>query len=132
MDSKFSIGPIRFGLDSIIGLIPGVGDSVGAALSSYIIFKAWSLNVSGATLGRMVLNTAIDSIVGAIPIVGDLFDVAWKANTKNLALLEKEMRSPKKARRKSYLWLLIVLISVAGLLYLCIYLPLSILADHCC
>ena len=82
MDSKFSIGPIRFGLDSIIGLIPGVGDSVGAALSSYIIFKAWSLNVSGATLGRMVLNTAIDSIVGAIPIVGDLFDVAWKANTK--------------------------------------------------
>ena len=132
LDSKFSLGPVKFGLDSLLGLIPGIGDSLGAVFSSFIIFKAWSLNVSGATMSRMILNTAIDGLIGAIPVVGDLFDIAWKANIRNLELLEREVHEPKSSMRRSYLWLLGVIIALGFIFYACIYLPLSFLASKCC
>lgn len=132
LDSKFSLGPVKFGLDSLLGLIPGIGDSLGAVFSSFIIFKAWSLNVSGATLVRMILNTSIDGIIGAIPLLGDLFDIAWKANIRNLELLEREVKSPKTSMRRSYFWLLGVITSLGLIFYACIYLPLSFLANKCC
>lgn len=82
---------IRFGLDSVLGLIPGLGDATGAAMSGYLILVASRLGAPRTTIVRMLANVGIDAVVGAIPVLGDLFDVAFKANTRNLALLERTM-----------------------------------------
>lgn len=81
----------RIGLDPIIGLIPGVGDLVGAVLSGYIILESARAQVPTLTLMRMIMNVGVDTLVGAVPALGDLFDAAWKANTKNVALLENHL-----------------------------------------
>jgi hypothetical protein len=80
---------IRFGLDSVLGLIPGMGDAAGAVFSGYLILMGSRMGVPKHVITRMVANVAIDTIVGGIPVLGDLFDVAWKSNTRNLALLEQ-------------------------------------------
>ncbi len=80
---------IRFGLDGIVGLIPGVGDIIGAMASWIIILAAWLRGVPRVTLARMLANVAIETIVGTVPILGDAFDIAWKANRKNYLLLER-------------------------------------------
>ncbi len=82
---------IRFGLDSIIGIIPGVGDAIGVALSGYIVMLAARAGVSKAVLTRMISNVVIDGVVGIVPLAGDIFDMAWKANTRNADLLEQEL-----------------------------------------
>jgi hypothetical protein len=82
---------IRFGLDGIIGLIPGIGDVIGAMASWIIILAAWLRGVPRVTLARMLANVAIETIVGTVPILGDAFDIAWKANRKNFALLERSV-----------------------------------------
>lgn len=79
---------IRVGLDALIGLVPGVGDVVAAALSSYLIFEARRLGAPKHVILRMVWNLGLDTVLGAVPVVGDVFDVAWRANLKNLRLLE--------------------------------------------
>lgn len=92
---------IRFGLDSVLGLIPGLGDVSGAALSGYIVISAARLGVPRAVLGRMLLNLGVDTVVGTIPLLGDLFDVGFKANVRNAALLEKHIGEPVAAHRSS-------------------------------
>jgi hypothetical protein len=82
---------IRFGLDGIIGLIPGIGDIIGAMASWIIILAAWLRGVPRVTLARMLANVAIETIIGTIPIFGDAFDIAWKANRRNYALLERSI-----------------------------------------
>jgi len=77
----------RFGLDAIIGLIPGVGDALGALLSTYIIVEAARRGASVWMVTRMLGNVAVETLIGAIPLLGDLFDVVFKANMRNLALL---------------------------------------------
>lgn len=77
----------RFGLDGLIGLVPGAGDAVTAALAGYIVVEAWRLGVPRRLLARMALNVGIDLAVGAVPVAGDLFDFGWKSNRRNLALL---------------------------------------------
>ena len=81
----------RFGFDAIIGLIPVVGDLIGGVLSGYIILEAARAEVSTLTLARMLANVGIDTLVGSVPALGDLFDAAWKANIKNVALLERHL-----------------------------------------
>ncbi len=78
----------RFGLNSLIGLAPAAGDAVLAALSLYIVNEARHLGVPGPVLARMLGNVAIETVAGSVPILGDLFDVAFKANLRNLALIE--------------------------------------------
>lgn len=80
---------IRFGLDGIIGLIPGIGDIIGAMASWIIILAAWLRGVPKVTLARMLANVAIETVIGTVPILGDAFDIAWKANRRNFALLER-------------------------------------------
>jgi hypothetical protein len=92
---------IRFGLDSIIGLVPGVGDLTGAALSGYIMLAAYRQGVPGAVLGRMLLNLGLDTLVGTIPLLGDLFDVGYRANMRNAALLDAHLAEPVAAKRSS-------------------------------
>jgi len=83
----------RVGLDGLLGLIPGVGDTAGALLSAYILYEAIQLGAPKAILLRMVANIGIDTVVGAIPIMGDIFDIVWKANKKNAALLHAHLAS---------------------------------------
>jgi len=102
----------RVGLDPILGLIPGAGDFVGTALSAYIVVEAARLGIPRATLGKMVSNILLESVVGAIPLVGDWFDFAWKANTKNMELLEAHL-GVSPASQKVNRWFVFLL--VAGL-----------------
>jgi hypothetical protein len=89
----------RFGLDSIIGLVPGVGDLLGGALSVYIVLEAARLGVPRTLLARMGYNVAVDALVGAVPVLGDLFDAGYKANLRNLALVHEHLERPTAARR---------------------------------
>lgn len=103
MDSAVRIPgtSIRIGLDSLIGLVPGVGDLAGGALSLYPLLAAGRLGAPASLLMRMALNVGVDAIVGAVPILGDVFDVAWKANRKNLRLLERHLEDAPGTRRAS-------------------------------
>ena len=108
--------PIRFGLDAILGLIPGGGDLAAAALSGYIILIAVRRDVPPAVLWRMLGNIGIDTVVGSVPIVGDLFDVAYKSNVKNVELLERHMTEPAAVAKGSRrLGLLVIAVGVVVL-----------------
>lgn len=91
MDSQFEVAGVRFGWDSIIGLVPVAGDIATAVIGVYPILIARKHNLSKLTRWRMAANFAIDLAVGAVPLAGDVFDLAYKANLKNLALLEREL-----------------------------------------
>jgi hypothetical protein len=82
---------VRIGFDALLGLVPVVGDIVSQAISSYIIWEARRLGVSRWTMARMIGNSLVDMTIGAVPVVGDAFDVAFRANMRNLALLKGEM-----------------------------------------
>lgn len=82
---------IRLGLDPILGLLPGGGDTITGGISAYIVVEAARMGVPREVLGKMVGNILIDSVAGTIPVVGDLFDVGWKSNVKNIELLEKHL-----------------------------------------
>jgi len=81
----------KIGFDAIVGLIPGIGDLIGAVLSGYIVLEAARSDIPAFTLARMLLNVGIDTIVGAVPALGNVFDAAWKANVKNAGLLERHL-----------------------------------------
>ncbi|OLP15857.1 hypothetical protein BST81_24270 [Leptolyngbya sp. 'hensonii'] len=87
--------PYRVGLDPILGLLPGGGDTIGAILSVYIVFEAARLGVSRDILLRMVGHVIMDALLGVLPVLGDLADVTWKANSRNLALLEAHIDQPE-------------------------------------
>lgn len=105
---------IRIGLDGIIGLIPGVGDAAGAALSAVIVIAAVRAGASPSVLGRMVVNVAFDTVLGAIPVVGDLFDFAWKANVRNAALLQRFLDDPAPTRKASAGVVALVVVGLAA------------------
>jgi Domain of unknown function (DUF4112) len=92
----------KIGLDPIIGLIPGIGDMIGAVLSGYIVLEAVQAQVPTFTLARMLVNVGIDTLLGSVPALGDVFDAAWKSNAMNVALLERHLAAagsePQKRR----------------------------------
>lgn len=100
----------RIGVDGVLGLIPGFGDLVGALLSSYILASASQIGVPLVVLIRMALNIALESIVGAIPILGDIFDFVWKANQRNVKLLNYYLQKPDRATTSSRLVVTIVIV----------------------
>jgi hypothetical protein len=91
----------RFGLDAVIGLIPGVGDAAGAMMSGYIVVQAARLGAPAPSLVRMLLHVGVETLLGTVPLVGDLFDAAYKANARNVALLRRELERPGSTRRSS-------------------------------
>jgi hypothetical protein len=117
LDSAIGIPGTRysFGLDAIIGLVPGIGDAISAIFSIYIIFQAARLGVPKSTLARMIGNVGVDTIIGEIPLLGDLFDVGFKSNIRNLSLIEQHVRQPAAAKAQGRLFLLLL---GAGLLAL--------------
>jgi hypothetical protein len=103
----------RIGLDPVLGLLPGGGDIAGGALSAYVVVAAARLGAPSSVILRMGWNIVIDTVLGAVPLLGDLFDAAWKANRRNVALLERYMEQPASARRSSRLVLAGVLAGIA-------------------
>lgn len=103
MDNTFRIPgtQIRFGLDGIIGLIPGIGDALGAIISSHILTQAANLGAPKPVLMKMVFNIGIDAILGIIPGIGDLSDFVWKANQRNVKLLNDYLEQPEKTTTHS-------------------------------
>jgi len=91
LDDNFRVLGIRFGWDSILGLIPGVGDVAAAAPGVYIITEAARMGAGRSVLARMGLNSAIDFVIGGVPLLGDIFDVAFKSNRRNIALLKRDV-----------------------------------------
>lgn len=91
MDDLFRIPgtEIRFGLDPLVGLLPGLGDMLTGLVSALLLHAAWERGLPGVAIARMMSNVAIDSVLGSVPLLGDIFDVAWKSNRRNFALLQK-------------------------------------------
>lgn len=116
----------RFGLDPILGLLPGGGDLASFLFSAYIIWEGAQLGVSQEVLTRMVSNVLFDTVAGTVPVFGDLLDVTWKANSKNVALLEDHLQVASNHARPVNRWivigtllgLLIVFIGVVTLSFL--------------
>ena len=114
LDNAIAIPGIgyRVGLDPLIGLLPGGGDLVAGFISIYVVAEAARLGVPAATLGRMGLNILTEVVIGTVPMIGDLFDVAWKANARNVDLVERHLQ-PIPSRRADKLFAIIL---IAGLL----------------
>lgn len=87
LDRRFSVFGVQFGTDALVGLVPVIGDIATSATGLYIILQARKLGAENATVARMFANWTIDLVIGAIPVVGDLFDIAFRSNSKNLKLL---------------------------------------------
>jgi hypothetical protein len=104
----------RIGLESLLGLIPGAGDLAGGAFSLYILLQAARMGVPRSLLARMGWNLAVDVAAGAVPLLGDLFDAGFKANLRNLALLERHLERPVASARSSrrFVGLLAVLVGL--------------------
>jgi hypothetical protein len=123
MDSRFRIPGtnIRFGLDALLGLVPGAGDLSTFALSSYMLYIMAQNGASGFVMARMALNVLIDGIIGSIPLIGDIFDVGFKANMRNLRLMQEHYR---EGRHRGSAWkviipvLLVMLLLLGALLWL--------------
>jgi hypothetical protein len=110
--------PIRFGLDGIVGFVPGIGDVLGGVASSILIIAAWARGVPKVTVARMVTNVAIETAVGGLPVVGNLFDIAWRANRRNYHLMTAALANPGGKTLGSWLFLGGVLLVLALLIVL--------------
>ena len=121
-------GGYRIGLDGFLGLIPGVGDVVSSTVSGWIVLLAYQEGVPLSVLLRMLVNVGIDLVFGSIPIVGDLFDFAFKANVRNLALLQRYHQSPSQTRRQSQFNVFVVFFIALMLLILLTWGFLSLLS----
>lgn len=106
--------PIRLGWDALLGLIPVIGDATGGMLGCYGVWVGWRQGAPFSVLLRLLLNLLVDVVVGTIPVAGDLFDVGWRSNSRNVALLDRWLERPDQVRRRS-VWLLVAL---AGILLL--------------
>lgn len=128
LDSAIPLpGGYRMGLDGLLGLIPGVGDVIGSVLSSYIIGQAYQLGASPMLLLRMGGNIVVDTIVGVIPVVGDLFDFAWKANRRNVTLLEQHLANPRKTKQRSTLLMIGLMMGLVAVVIAIVYAVITLL-----
>ena len=104
---------IRFGLDGIVGLVPGLGDVLAGLLSLVIPLAAWIRGVPYVTLVRMAVNLGIGVLVGSIPLFGDIFDIAWKANRRNYLLLTRHLGEPRRHTGRDWAFLLMLAAALA-------------------
>jgi hypothetical protein len=121
---------IRFGLDAIIGWIPGIGDAVSGIASFLIVFAAWRRGVQSITLVRMVANVLLETTLGAIPVAGDIFHVFWKANRRNYRLLIRDQEQPGSNTRRDWMFLIIILVTAMAAVVIPIALLIWLLHSH--
>ena len=119
LDSAFRVPGtrFRFGLDPILGLVPGLGDAVAGGMGFYLLIVAFRAGAPPVVILRMFLNVGVDLLLGAVPLLGDLLDAGYKANLRNLALLERFIEHPEATKQRSLLLLLVlgaVLVLVVG------------------
>lgn len=117
-------GGFRIGVDAVIGLVPGIGDAIGALISVYILNEARALGAPRSVLLRMSGNVLIETIVGSIPFAGDLFDAGFKANMRNIALLERYHLDPVGSRRSSRAFVVLFTLFLVALAALMVALPI--------
>lgn len=117
LDSAFKVPglPVRFGFDAILGLVPGLGDLTTPVFTVALLVTGVRMRVPVVVLARMVLNAAFDALIGIVPIAGDLADVGWKANLRNLDLLERHMVPGTPATRAD-VWIVIGGVALIALL----------------
>lgn len=117
MDDRFRVPAVgvRFGLDALLGLVPGLGDTATSLVAFYMLVAAVRHRVPKVTIARMGLNVAIDYLVGTVPVLGDAFDLYWKANRRNLELIRRHATATPSAERKATLsdWLFVGFIMVS-------------------
>jgi hypothetical protein len=101
---------IRFGLDALIGWIPGIGDVMAGVASCVIVFASWRRGVAPVTLARMVANILLETAVGGVPVVGDVFHIFWKANRRNYRILIREKEQPRLKTWRDWIFLGILVI----------------------
>lgn len=118
LDDMFRIPGLnwRFGLDALIGLIPGVGDVVSALLSLLILFRAFQFKLPRIVMARMMLNSLIDVGVGSIPFVGDLFDFVWKSNDMNMKLFRQYAEQPERSTKHHWIFIGLLIFLFVGAL----------------
>lgn len=114
---------IRFGLDALIGWVPGIGDALAGIASCFIVFAAWRRGAPFITLVRMLANILLEATVGAIPVAGDIFHIAWKANRRNYRLLLREKEHPGSHTRRDWLFLAILFLAAIA----AVALPIALL-----
>lgn len=120
-------GGLRVGIDALIGLVPGIGDAIGAVVSAYIINEARALGAPRSVLLRMSGNVMIETLIGAIPFAGDIFDAAYKANMRNLALLERYQLDPVGSRRSSRAFVFVFSVLLVLLVLAMIAIPILVI-----
>ena len=103
---------IRFGLDALIGWVPGIGDAMAGIASFLIVFASWRRGAKAVTLVRMIANVLLETAIGAIPVAGDVFHVVWKANRRNYRLLIREKEQPGANTRLDWIFLAVLLFAV--------------------
>ena len=118
LDSAIPIPGTRLsvGLDAVIGLFPFIGDLLGVLLSSYILSEAARLGAPKIVLARMAFNIGMEGVIGSIPLLGDVFDAAWKANQRNVQLLDAWLDKPARAERSSRVFGAVLILGVAAFL----------------
>jgi Domain of unknown function (DUF4112) len=102
---------IRFGLDALIGWIPGIGDAMAGIASCVIVFASWRRGAKSITLARMIANILLEMTLGAIPLVGDVFHIVWKANRRNYRLLLREKEQPGANTRRDWIFLAVIVVT---------------------
>lgn len=121
LDSSIPLPGTRFtvGLDALIGLLPFLGDVIGVALSSLIVAEASRLGAPRTLLTRMAFNVAVDGLVGIVPLLGDAFDAGWKANQRNVRLLNAWLDHPHRAERGNRMFVAVLALALAGFVAVC-------------
>lgn len=129
LDDGFTVPGTKFrvGFDAILGLVPGVGDVVTTASSVALLWVAWKRDLPYPVMARMVGNLAIDAIVGAVPILGDLFDLVFKANRRNLDLIEAYSGGRREVSRSGKAFLILLGATVLGILVASVLLSIVLL-----
>jgi Domain of unknown function (DUF4112) len=129
LDDMFRIPgtQIRFGLDALIGWVPGIGDAMSGVASFFIVFAAWRRGVQAITLVRMIANVLLETTLGAIPVAGDVFHVFWKANRRNYKLLIREREQPGVNTRGDWIFLAIILFAAIAVVVIPIVILIFIL-----
>ena len=117
---------IKMGLDSLISLIPGIGDITGGALSSYILLQAVNTGVSPIVIARMAVNIVLDMLIGMIPLIGDIFDISFKANLRNIELMTSYFNSPQEAVKRNTISIVIISISLISALVIIVWITIKI------
>ena len=132
LDDMFRIPgtKIRFGLDALIGWIPGIGDAMAGIASFLIVLASWRRGAKAVTLVRMIANVLLETTLGAIPVAGDIFHVFWKANRRNYKLLIREKEQPGSNTGRDWMFLAVILFTAIAAVGIPIGILIWILRSH--